>query len=42
MLQGSVATPLTCGEIFKNDFIANLPLSLPVIEFSKSVKFYVL
>ena len=30
---GSVATCLSRGGIFHNDFIANLPLSLPVKEF---------
>ena len=30
---GSVATRLRFGEIFHNDFIANLPLSLSVKEF---------
>jgi len=28
--QGSVATYLRCGGIFKYGFVANLPLSLPV------------
>jgi len=31
--QGSVATQLRCGGIFKYEFVANLPLSLPVKEF---------
>ena len=31
--QGSVATRLRCGGIFKYQFVANLPLSLPVTEF---------
>ena len=31
--QGSVATRLRCGEIFKYELVANLPLSLPVKEF---------
>jgi len=31
--QGSVATDLRCGGIFKYGFVANLPLSLPVKEF---------
>jgi len=35
--QGSVATHLRCGEIFKHKFVANLPVSLPVNEFLKSV-----
>ena len=34
---GSVATRLGCGGMFHNDFIANLPLSLSVKEFWKSV-----
>jgi len=35
--QGSVATYVRCGGIFKYEFVANLPLSLPVKEFRKSV-----
>ena len=31
--QGSVATRLRCGGIFKYHFVANLQLSLPVKEF---------
>ena len=31
--QGSVATCLRCGRIFKYEFVANLPVSLPVKEF---------
>ena len=31
--RGSVATQLRCGGIFKCEFVANLPLSLPVKEF---------
>ena len=31
--QGSVATHLWCGGIFKYDLVANLPLSIPVKEF---------
>jgi len=31
--QGSVATRLSCGGIFKYQLVANLPLSLPVKEF---------
>ena len=31
--QGSVATRLRCGGIFKYDLVANLPVSLPVKEF---------
>jgi len=31
--QGSVATGLTCGGIFKYDYVANLLLSLTVKEF---------
>jgi len=34
---GSVATYLRCGGIFSDAFVANLPLSLPVKEFLKSV-----
>ena len=30
--QGSVATYLRCGGIFKYEFVANLPVSLPVKE----------
>jgi len=30
--QGSVATYLRCGGIFKYQFVANLPVSLPVKE----------
>ena len=35
--QGSVATHLRCGGIFKYEFVANLPMSLPVKEFGKAV-----
>jgi len=38
--QGSVATYLRCGGIFKYQFVANLPLSLPVKEFWKSVNIW--
>ena len=38
--QGSVATYLRCDEIFQYDFVANLPLSLPVKEFCKSVNIW--
>ena len=31
--QGSVATRLRCGGIFKYELVANLPVSLPVKEF---------
>ena len=31
--QGSVATPLRCGGIFKYELAANLPVSLPVKQF---------
>ena len=31
--QGSVATRLRCGGIFKYELVANLPMSLPVKEF---------
>ena len=37
---GSVATRLMCGGIFHNDFSANLPLSLSVKEFWKSVNIW--
>jgi len=30
--QGSVATSLRCGEMFKYEFVANLPLSLSAKE----------
>ena len=35
--QGSVATYLRCGGIFKYQFVANLPLSLSAKELCKSV-----
>ena len=35
--QGSVATYLRCGGIFKYEFVANFPVSLAVKEFRKSV-----
>ena len=38
--QGSVVTSLRCGGILKYDFVANLPLSLPVKEFQKSVNIW--
>jgi len=38
--QGSVATYLRCGGIFKHKFVANLPVSLPVKEFWKSVNIW--
>ena len=38
--QGSVATRLRCGGIFKNELVANLPVSLPVKEFWKSVNIW--
>ena len=38
--QGSVATHLRCGGIFKYEFVANLPMSLPVKEFWKSVNIW--
>ena len=37
---GSVATRVRCGGMFDNDFIANLPLSLTVKEFWKSVNIW--
>ena len=33
ILQGSVATRLRCGGIFKYELVANLPVSLPVKDF---------
>ena len=36
--QGSVATYARCGEIFNMHLTANLPRSLPVQKFRKSVK----
>ena len=38
--QGSVATRLRCGGIFKYELVANLPVSLPVKEFRKSVNIW--
>jgi len=38
--QGSVATHLRCGGIFKYEFVANLPQSLPIKEFWKSVNIW--
>ena len=38
--QGSVATYLRCSGIFKYEFVANLPVSLPVKEFWKSVNIW--
>jgi len=38
--QGSVATRLKCGGIFKYDYVANLLLSLTVKEFWKSVNIW--
>ena len=38
--QGSVATYLRCGGIFKYAFVANLPVSLPVKECWKSVNIW--
>jgi len=35
--QGSVATQLRCGGIFKYDFVANLPISLTTKKIEKSV-----
>ena len=37
--QGSVATYLRCGGIFKYDFVANLPMSLPVKKFENRLTF---
>ena len=38
--QGSVATRLKCGGIFKYELVANLPVSLQVKEFWKSVNIW--
>ena len=38
--QGSVATRLRCGGIFKYELVTNLPVSLPVKEFWKSVNIW--
>ena len=38
--QGSVATYLRCGGIFKYEFVANLPVSRPMKEFWKSVNIW--
>ena len=38
--QGSVATYLRYGGIFKHAFIANLPLTLPMKKFRKSVNIW--
>ena len=38
--QGSVATYLTCGGIFKHEFVANLQMSQPVKEFWKSINIW--
>ena len=38
--QGSVATCLKRGGIYKYDFVANLPMSLSAKEFWKSVKIW--
>ena len=38
--QGSVATCLRCGGIFKYELVANLPVSLPVKELWKSVNIW--
>ena len=37
--QGSVATRLRCGGIFKYELVANLPASLPVKEFENRLTF---
>jgi len=37
--QGSVATRLRCGGIFKYELVANLPMSLPVKEFENWLTF---
>ena len=38
--QGSVATYLRCGGIFKYEFVANLPVSVTVKEFGKLVNIW--
>jgi len=38
--QGSVATRLRCGGLFKYELVANLPVSLPVKEFLKLVNIW--
>jgi len=38
--QSSVATHLRCGGIFKYELVVNLPMSLPVKEFWKSVNIW--
>ena len=38
--QGNVATHLRCGGIFKYELVANLPVSLQVKEFWKSVNIW--
>ena len=38
--QGSVATRLRCGGIFKHELVAILPMSLPMKEFRKSVNIW--
>ena len=38
--QGSIATRLRCGGIFKYELVANLPVSLSVKEFRKSVNIW--
>ena len=38
--QGSVATYVKCGGIFQYNFVANLPLSLTLKEFWKSVNIW--
>jgi len=38
--QGSVATCLRYDGIFKYDFVANVPLSLPVKDFRKSANIW--
>ena len=40
ILQGSVATRLRCGGIFKYGLVENLPVSLPMKEFWKSVNIW--
>jgi len=39
ILQGTVATPLTCGGIFTTDFIVNLLVSMSVKNFENRLAF---
>jgi len=40
ILQGSVETHLRCGGLFKQEFVANLPLSMSAEEFRKSANIW--